>query len=179
MLAQHCLYLRKCLCGFSWAYFSLFPVCQPSCPAVGEPWSRSSSFRTQKVTNPLFAYIVSQELWWIFRMLYVLKWNKIHTLNMNWSKEQLSLSVCLSKFFVSAIGCSASVYVAFLFLPHSSKNIRSDRSSSFPDSLFEVLNVVNKSTVDDLLYVPQKWCVHHVSCLSPPWLLDMLYNLSL
>lgn len=51
MLAQYCLYLRKCLHGFSRTYLSMFPVCQPSFPTVGEPWSWSNTFRTQKVAS--------------------------------------------------------------------------------------------------------------------------------
>lgn len=51
LLAQYCLQLRKCMYGFSWACLSLFPVCQPSFPTMGKPWSWASSFRTQKVTH--------------------------------------------------------------------------------------------------------------------------------
>jgi hypothetical protein len=44
--------------------------------------------------------------------------------------------------------------VVFHFLAHSTKNIRSDRCSNFPDSLFQVFNVVNTNTVDGLLHIP-------------------------
>jgi hypothetical protein len=57
------------------------------------------------------------------------------------------------KFYVGSIGGSASIKAIFYFLPHSSKNIRSDRCCSFSDSLFQVLNVVNMNTAEELLHV--------------------------
>jgi hypothetical protein len=53
---------------------------------------------------------------------------------------------------VGSTSGSANIEAVLHFLPHSTKYFSSDRCSSFPDSLFQVLNVVNMKTVDNLLH---------------------------
>jgi hypothetical protein len=67
---------------------------------------------------------------------------------------------------MGSIGGSANIWKSkqySIFLPHSTMNISSDKCREFPDSLFQVLNVVNINTVVDLFRMPQK---PFVSCVS-------------
>jgi hypothetical protein len=55
---------------------------------------------------------------------------------------------------VGSIGGSAKLLSPIPFPAALDKNIRSDRGGSCPDSLFQVLNVVNTKTIEDLLHIP-------------------------
>jgi hypothetical protein len=57
---------------------------------------------------------------------------------------------------VFSIGDSANILEAFKFLLHSTMNIKSDRCSSFPDWLFQVLNVVGRNIIDVFLHMCPK-----------------------
>jgi hypothetical protein len=63
---------------------------------------------------------------------------------MKLKNSNIFFPTCLSKFYVGSIGGSANIWAIFHFLPHSTNN----RCSNFPDSLFQVLNVVNTNTVE-------------------------------
>lgn len=54
-----------------------------------------------------------------------------------------SFSMCLSKVCVGSIGCSANIYAVFHYLSLSFNSVSSDRYNGFPESLFQVSNIVN------------------------------------